>query len=793
MSNVSFCSPHLCVGFLFVILYPAASSASSSAASASHHLSHTTLSPTIFHTQLCHPPSLSHTTLSHTIFHTPSLSHTIFQTPTLSHTIFHTPSLSPTIFHTPSLSHTIFHTPTLSHTIFHTPSSRPPSFTHHFVTHHLSHTTLSHTIFNTQLWNTPSFTHHLCHTSSFTHHLWRHVPSFHVAGVALRDIHLRFAWQAWRLWHWAGSGGALGRAWARLVAGDAAQLCVAGVALGHIHLRFAWQAWHLVTSTFVLGGRRGTYGTGLAPAERLGALGRRWCRPTLRGRRGTWPRWRAWARLVAGDAAQLCVAGVALGDIHLRFAWQAWHLVTSTFVLHGKRGTCGTGLAPVARLGTLGRAWSPVTPPNFAWQAWHLVTSTFVLRGRHGTWSHPPSFCMASVALVALGWLRWCAWARLGALGRRWRRPTLRGRRGTWWHPPSFCVAGVALGQHLVTSTFLLRRKRGTYGTGLAPVARLGALGRAWSPVMPPNFAWQAWHLATSTFVSRGRCGTSSHPPSFCVASVSLMALGWLRWRAWARLVAGDAASLCVAGVALGHIHLRFAWQAWHLVTSTFVLRSTPGSGRALGRAWSPVTPPWHLVTFTFHRSSPVITSWRRVSCFDFDPPWEEIGCQAEMSVSSLYSVHVLCRFPFSYPAMNFSPCAVTAVSDMLWCLCTASWDPAHCSFATHHLSHTTFTHTHTRSLTQNFVTYTIFFVAHHLSHTTLSHTTSHTQLVLLLDPPPPPLSFLPSPSPLQHLLLIIGRSWLVGLSGPSIYIYAHEYISHLRTHTHIHITCIFI
>ena len=29
-------------------------------------------------------------------------------------------------------------------------------------------------------------------------------------------------------------------------------------------------------------------------------------------------------------------------------------------------------------------------------------------------------------------------------------------------------------------------------------------------------------------------------------------------------LVAGDAAALCVA-VALGHIHLRFTWQAWHL------------------------------------------------------------------------------------------------------------------------------------------------------------------------------------------------------------------------------------
>ena len=41
------------------------------------------------------------------------------------------------------------------------------------------------------------------------------------------------------------------------------------------------------------------------------------------------------------------------------------------------------------------------------WQAWHLVTSTFVSRGRRGTWSHPPSFCVAGLALMALGWL-WC-------------------------------------------------------------------------------------------------------------------------------------------------------------------------------------------------------------------------------------------------------------------------------------------------------------------------------------------------------------------------------------------------
>ena len=39
----------------------------------------------------------------------------------------------------------------------------------------------------------------------------------------------------------------------------------------------------------------------------------------------------------AQGAAPLCVAGVALGDIHLDITWQAWHKLTSTVVLRGRR------------------------------------------------------------------------------------------------------------------------------------------------------------------------------------------------------------------------------------------------------------------------------------------------------------------------------------------------------------------------------------------------------------------------------------------------------------------------
>ena len=44
----------------------------------------------------------------------------------------------------------------------------------------------------------------------------------------------------------------------------------------------------------------------------------------------------------ARDAVLPCVAGVAQSHIHLRFAWQAWEKLTSTFVSRGRRGTHGT-------------------------------------------------------------------------------------------------------------------------------------------------------------------------------------------------------------------------------------------------------------------------------------------------------------------------------------------------------------------------------------------------------------------------------------------------------------------
>ena len=164
-----------------------------------------------------------------------------------------------------TLSPTIFHThhlsPTIFVTIFHTTSFTHNFVTHNFVTHHPSHTALSHTICHTQLCHTPS-----CHTPSFTHHLCHHLSHtiFHTPSLThhLVTHHLSHTTLSHTIFvAWSPS-------------------FIHNMAPRH----FAWQAWHLVTSTFVSRARRGSW-------RHLPAFG---------------------------------VAGVALGDIHLRFTWQAW-------------------------------------------------------------------------------------------------------------------------------------------------------------------------------------------------------------------------------------------------------------------------------------------------------------------------------------------------------------------------------------------------------------------------------------------------------------------------------------
>ena len=343
--------------FCFWFCIPSASSPPPSARASSHTLLH------IFFTQnfVTHN-FITHNFVTHNLCHTPSFTHNFVTHNFVTHHL-----------HT-QLCHTQLCRPSsLSHAIFHAQLCRTPPFphnfvTHNFATHHLSHATLSHTLFHTQLCHThtPSFTHNfvtynfvthtifhtqlchiqLCHTPSFTHnfvthHLcgrrgtWRYRPAFVLRG---RRGTLALGWVWWCAWGPLVARGttALRGTWRHPPA-----LCQASVALGDIHLHFAWQArrlWHWA-------------GSG-------GALGAHWSPGAPR--------------------PALCVAGVALGDTHLHLAWRGMWRQPPTF--------CAAGVALMA-LGC------------FAWQAWHLATSTYVFPGRRGTCSHQPSFCLAGVEL----------------------------------------------------------------------------------------------------------------------------------------------------------------------------------------------------------------------------------------------------------------------------------------------------------------------------------------------------------------------------------------------------------
>ena len=142
-----------------------------------------------------------------------------------------------------------------------------------------------------------------------------------------RDLH--FAWQAWRLRHWAGSGGALG---SRLT---------------------PWSPRLLVALIRLWAGSDGTLGSRLTPwsphvAAAVGVAG------AALGDIGLHFVWQA--------------AGVALGDIDLHFAWQAWPLRHWA----GSDGALGSRLTPwsqrllawhARRLGTLcGRGGASLVP-----------------------------------------------------------------------------------------------------------------------------------------------------------------------------------------------------------------------------------------------------------------------------------------------------------------------------------------------------------------------------------------------------------------------------------------------
>ena len=201
-------SPHLCVGFLFLVLYPAAFSSSS------HRLPHTPLTP----------PVITHTTCHHTICHDDNL---------LTHNSTHTQ-----LAHIQLNSHNL-----LTHNSTHTQLAHISHTTCHHTYNLSSYNLLTHNSTHTQLAHMQLNSHNLSSHNLLTHNLpYSYITHTHTHS----HTHTRFITQ---LPH------------TQLVH---AQLAHTQLVLRDIHLRFTWQAWHLVTSTFVSRGRRGTYGTGRA-------------------------------------------------------------------------------------------------------------------------------------------------------------------------------------------------------------------------------------------------------------------------------------------------------------------------------------------------------------------------------------------------------------------------------------------------------------------------------------------------------------------------------------------------
>ena len=318
-----------CVGFLFLVVrFPARSRPPAAARLPTHNLSTHNLSTHNLSTHTLVTHNLSPHNLSTHKLVTTQLAHTQLAPHTTCHTTY---SLAHTqLVHT-QLAHTqLVHTQLVTHTTCH----HTTCLTHNLLTHTTCpHTTCPHT----------TCSHTTCSHTTCPHTTYSHTT-----------CPQHFAWQAWHL---------------------------------STH-NFVWQhgscidTWH---TTCTHRGRRGTYGTGLALVARLGhTFGANVVADaSLRGRH-----WRL------GDIDRpLCVAGVALGDmdvtlrgrrgtwhwadmdVHFAWQWHLWHWA-------GSGGALGSQLTPWApRL----FAWH-WRHGHFAWQAWHLATSTVTLRGRRGTW-----------------------------------------------------------------------------------------------------------------------------------------------------------------------------------------------------------------------------------------------------------------------------------------------------------------------------------------------------------------------------------------------------------------------
>jgi len=293
---------------------------------------------------------------------------------------------------------------------------------------------------------------------------------------------------------------------------------------------------------------------------------------------------------------------------------------------------------------------------------------------------------------------------RLGPAARPGHRSILHGRRGTWRYLCALYVAGVA--RH------------------------------------PPALC------------VAGVRGTSRRPPTFCVAGGTYATVLGL-------------AALCVAGLALGDIHLHFAWQAWHLATFTCTLRGKRGTWRhrpsfgvagvALGdiqAASESISLKYHFVTrnFVTHNLSHLSLSLSHTSLSHTTLSHTTLShatlSHTTLSHTTLYIFvtdnlshttlshtifhtqlcHTqLCHTTLSHTTLSRTSLSYTTLSH------TQLFHTQLYTTLSQTIFHTQLCHTHTQSFTHSFVTNSFVIhnsFTHNLSHTTLSHTQlCHTQL----------------------------------------------------------------
>ena len=183
------------------------------------------------------------------------------------------------------------------------PSSRRPAASTAYSHTTCSHTACSHTTCSHTTCSHTACSHTTCSHTTCSHRTCTHTTCSHT--TCSRNLHTQLAHT------------------------QLAHTQLAHTELAHTQLTHTqWQAWRFETSIFVSRGRRGTYGTGLALVARSVPTCPSGRRGFLRGRRGAWR-----------HSSSFHVAGVALGDIHLRFTWQAWY---STYSL------CVAGVARMA-------------------------------------------------------------------------------------------------------------------------------------------------------------------------------------------------------------------------------------------------------------------------------------------------------------------------------------------------------------------------------------------------------------------------------------------------------------